>query len=288
VNFDTYIQLEPRESVRHFDPAGSPLRAQWDLLNERVGGWVRAFLAGEGVFLTRGFVRQAEGLFPQYLPAHASVWIRGAQTRALNDASVVSTASSSPQSPAQFAVYALDYRGETHSKRTLGFRVNGEPLEATREHNDDAGVLDYSAFLPDAADLTLEILTLDSDPAGESLPGDELGVHLKSFHVRRGPDALPLSGELAVPPAPLTDARELWSWFYRPAYPHFDFVAWYLYVSGLEASSITILLVAWLLPAGICAAVGAAWLWRAVFRRFPEVDGTAARVIHGPRFGPGM
>ncbi len=243
VNFDTYIQIEPREVVRHFEPSASPLLAQWSLLQERAGAWGNAFQARDGIFLTRGFVKQDE-LFPQYIPQRAHVWIKNADT-------------------AELKLYALDYRVETRPKRTLEFFANGAPLETTRVPHSDAGELEYRVLLPRASDVTLEIFTRGSDENGSSPQGDELGVHVQSIESTRGENGIEPDATLAIPNAPFADARELWGWFFRQNYLHWDHVAWYVSVAGLEMRSVMIILGAWFFLAAVSTTVGAIGLWRA-------------------------
>ncbi len=242
INFDTYIQLEPRDSVRQFVPAASPLPAQVALLEARLRGWWNAALARQGVFLTRGFVDQGDELFPQFLPARAQLWIK--QDGAPG---------------AELALYALDYRVETRPKRTLALLGDGVPVAATRVAHGDAGELEYRLPLPAKPALTLEILTLDSAHKGKRSSGVEPGVHLQWLDVTRGGTRLPLYAYLAIPNAPLEDPRELWGWFFRPTYPHFDHVVWYLNVAGLPPERTAPLLSAWFVLGIVCLGSGA-WL----------------------------
>jgi hypothetical protein len=246
VNFDTYIQIEPREALRHFEPNASPLLGQWTLLRERVGVWTNAMQARDGIFLTRGFVNQNK-LFPQYIPARAQVQIKNAVA-----------------ANAELELYALDYRVETKPKRTLEFFADGVALNATRVPHADAGELEYRVTLP-SSDTTLDIVTRGSNAKGTSPQGDELGVHVQTLDVVRGANTMPLDATLAIPNVPFADAREVWGWFFRPGYAHFDQLAWYVSVAGLAQGRAEILLGAWFMLGIACAGLGAFWLWRVFF-----------------------
>ncbi|TAH50781.1 MAG: phospholipid carrier-dependent glycosyltransferase [Chloroflexota bacterium] len=243
VNFDTYIQIEPREVVRHFEPSASPLLAQWDLVNERMRAWTNAVQAHEGIFLTRGFVNQEE-LFPQFIPPRAELWIKNAT-----------------QLPGELHFAALDYRVETKPKRTLEFFANGAPLETIRVPRSDAGELEYRVQLP-RGDMTVQVLTRGSEAKGKSLQGDELGVHVQEIELTLGENTFYPDGALAIPPVPLADAREVWGWFFRPTYAHWDYLAWYVNVAGLNDTTVKLLTGAWFLLAALCTTIGGIGLWK--------------------------
>lgn len=245
INFDSYIQLEPREAVRHFDPAASPLVAQLRLLADRLDAWTRPPRTDAGVFLLRGFTPQDE-LWPQFLPARAELAVRRASA-----------------APLTLELYALDYRVETRPKRALAFRANGAPLAATRVPHADAGELEYHVPLPPSPDLRVEILTVGSDPRGKSPQGDELGVQLQALSLGADTVSLPLDPALAIPPAPVADARELWGWFFRPTYRHWDHVLWYLSMAGLDSTVLTLLESVWLALVSFCVGAGTVLLGRA-------------------------
>lgn len=248
INFDTYIQIEPRNNVRYYEPAASPLLAQWNLLYERVQGWRDALGPAEGLVFLRGLTNtRGEEVLPQYLPPRAEVWVKHAGDM-----------------PAFLRVYALDYRDDSKPKRRLSFWANGAELNAERLPHADPGELEYNVPLPAGSRVRVEIITTGSAPRGKSPQGDELGVHLQQIQVWSEGRLLPLSTALAVPPAPLVQPRELWAWFFLPAHPHFDHFLWYLVVSGAPEAVQWSWGLALAVPAILCIIAGALLLRRAL------------------------
>jgi 4-amino-4-deoxy-L-arabinose transferase-like glycosyltransferase len=245
INFDAYINLQPNGNARHFTLAASPILAHWDLLRARVADWWGEVVAAQNsVVLVKGFLAGGEELFPRYLASRALILIK-----------------SDLNQPLELNLEALDYRPEQKEKRRLVFRANGAELPSALMPRLESGRLQYSVRIPaDARWLPVEIDTLGSEPVGTSPMGDELGVHLQSLEI----DALPILKDISIPPLPTAIPKAAWAWFYEPAHAQFDFVAWYLFFSGLDDAAVVAIIVVFSL-AGILGLIGSApTIWRAV------------------------
>lgn len=247
INFDTYLNQQPVERIRHFEPAGSPLLAQWNLLTERARVWSNALASPTpGIVLISGMLpSDAEDDFlPRYFSDRALILVK-----------------SVGQQPLSMDLVAFDYRPEGKPRRELRFFADSNESLAQKLPEGDAGILHYRALLPSSRWLPLEIVTLGGARQGTSPMGDELGVHVQSIRVTDATSELELH-DVAIPPIPIANPRAAWGWFFAPAHMHFDFLAWYLFFSGLESADALKLAV----PIYVCSIMGALWsgtmLWR--------------------------
>lgn len=251
INWDAYIQIQPNADARYFQPAESPLLAQWELLTERSGKWWDEVVASrEGVVFVRGFLAgSGEENLPRFLAPRALILVKSGVAQ-----------------PLHLSLLALDYRSDQKEKRRLAFWSNGAPLQSQLLPAADSGFLNYHVQIP-AAEATwapVDIVTLGSDAVGKSPQGDELGVHLQSLEVGASDTGrtLPLLNDLAIPPLPTADPKAMWAWFYEPANAQFDFFWWYLYFSGLgdwQAAAVSVAIAA---TGVLCFAAGAPTVWR--------------------------
>ncbi|MGB8647516.1 MAG: glycosyltransferase family 39 protein [Anaerolineae bacterium] len=249
INFDTFIQIQPSESSRHFEPSASPLRAQWALLTDHLGGWWNGLVSSQNAIVpVRGFLGTAEeDLFPRYLTPRATLVVKSDLNR-----------------PTTLTLTALDYRPENKPKRQLAFLSGGVPLQAQRLPADDQGVLNYSVQIPagQARWAPVDIVTLGSEPVGKSPMGDELGVQLQSLVASAGGYELAMPRYVAIPPLPTADPKVMWGWFFAPVYSQFDFYEWYLYFTGLDDLRVVTIVVVISLLGFACLAASAATLVR--------------------------
>lgn len=252
INWDAYIQIQPNADARYFQPAESPLLAQWDLLTERVGKWWGEVVASpKGVVFVRGFLAgSGQDNLPRFLAPRALILVKSGAAQ-----------------PLHLSLLALDYRSDQKEKRRLAFWANGAPLQSQLLPAADSGFLNYRVQIPavDAAWAPVDIVTLGSDPTGTSPQGDELGVHLQSLEVGAGDSGqtLPLLGDLAIAPLPTADPKAMWAWFYAPANAQFDFFWWYLYFSGLGDTQVAVVSLTIAAAGVVCLAAAAPTLWRA-------------------------
>lgn len=251
INWDAYIQMQPNADARYFQPAASPLLAQWDLLRERVGRWWDEVIASpEGAIFVRGFLSgSGEDMMPRFLAPRALLLVK-----------------SSSGEPLHMSLLALDYRSDREPKRRLAFFENGDPLQSQLLPTSDSGYLNYRVQIPaaNANWAPIDIVTLGSAAVGKSPQGDELGVHLQSLDVGTGDSnrTLPLLNDLAIPPLPTADPKAMWAWFYEPANAQFDFFWWYLYFTGLSDGQVAAVIAVIGAAGLLCLIAGAPAVWR--------------------------
>lgn len=253
INFDTYLNQQPVERIRHFEPAGSPLLAQWNLLTARARAWSTALASSNpGIVLISGMLPSdaEDDLLPRYFSDRALILVK-----------------SNMRQPLTMDVVAFDYRPEGKPRRELHFLANGNESPAQQVPEGDAGILHYRVQLPSRQWLPIEIVTLGGALHGTSPMGDELGVHVQSIRVTDATSELDLQ-DIAIPPMPIANPRAAWGWFFAPAHLHFDFLAWYLFFSGLESADALKLAV----PLYLCSIMGALWAGTMLWRRLVDVS----------------
>lgn len=266
INFDTYIQIEANENIRHFRPDASPLLWQSNLLHDRIGAWWNSVVMSQNAVVPlRGFLATgSDDILPRYVAPRASLLVK-----------------SNLEAPLQMSLLAYDYRPANQDKRRLAFLANGSPLNADLIPNQDSGILAYRVEipLPTARRAVVDIITSGSKPVGTSPQGDELGVHLQSLRVSANGQELLLPDYLAISPLPTHDPKAQWAWFYEPGQAQFDFFWWYLYFSGLPDAQVLALDSTFVLLGILCCLAGAPTVWRVLMPPRPKNKPQHSRVL---------
>lgn len=249
INFDVYLNQNPIQSRRSFEPASAPILAHARLLNERARTWWQVWNAPPPrAILLDGWLGSdgaAGELFPRFAAARARVGV------AANENTTV-----------RGRIVTADYRDANLPPRSLEILHAGKKIETgVMQSNDRASVVYAFAIPPPHPPLVwLTLETRGSNPRGDSPMGDELGLHVQEIVLTVEDEPIEFFPEIAIPPNPSMIPKASWSWFYNPQLPHWDFWWWYLYFSGLPRTQVWNFAAPVLLVLTLSAVVSGVWL----------------------------
>jgi hypothetical protein len=257
VNFNTYIWISNHRSghyQRLFDPPDSPLIWHPRIWAERASEWWLRVSPPDGVaVLVDGFSysegdRSRGDILPRWTYADATVALHPYDAqRSLNGQLVVGDHRPWPLERAQFALL-----------------LDGEPL-ANVQRTDVTGqniVWDLQfALAPEqvrsGVQITLQSDTWNPEDTTPDNPRDEeLGLRVETLEFSQDGRMLELREALPIPTVE-RDRREMWLWYYdTPKHHLFDTWLWFVFVAGLPARVIVVLLLVLALPALVMLTIG--------------------------------
>lgn len=264
VNFNTYIWISNKRSghyQRLFNPPDSPLIWHPRIWSGRVHEWWMRIAPPHGAaILTDGFSysegdRSQGDLLPRWSYADAQIQIVPQTLNAPLDGTIV----------------VGDHRPWPLERAQFDLLLNGQPLE-DMQRIDMTGqnvIWELSFHIPTEQLQPKMLLTLHSDTwnpenTTPDNPRDEdLGVRVEQIAFTQQDRSLTIYEALPIPTIQ-KDRREMWLWYYdTPKHHLFDAWLWFLFVAGLPAGTIVLLLLLVAAPASVMVAVGGRGVWNA-------------------------
>jgi 4-amino-4-deoxy-L-arabinose transferase-like glycosyltransferase len=258
VNLNTYIQVSD-PTARYFSPPGSPIRGHARLWGQRIHEWWLRVAPPPGVVVLRDGFSYSEGdrsrgvLLPRWSHAEARIMIYPLE---------------GADAPLHGRLVVGDHRPWTPEhplpRATFGLLLNGEPLEGVQRTDLTGEQIMWELrfqLAPEqvqpAAELTLQSDTWNPTQVTQDNPRNEdLGLFVETVAFTQAGQPLTLYEALPIP-APDTNRRNLWLWYYdTPNHHLLDVWWWYLLVAALPAWAVAVLLAVIGVPALLALLVG--------------------------------